>query len=204
MPPKNSSPELLYVHDAGTPPQTLNPIGKVNESRLYGLNYDRVFVDEIHDEALLRYVNIDTELTKHMLNEVCCNGNFEKGEVIKAMRNNDILVKVGNKFYTPTNIEYEVGLCGPTDVKIDATLAPYLEVTTKERTNPLAIKDVIFNDPATIVLWQDGTKTVVKANHGDTFDPEKGLAMAFAKKALGNKYEYYGKFQKLVKKGMKK
>ena len=26
------------------------------------------------------------------------------------------------------------------------------------------IKKVIYNDPATIVLWVDGTKTVVKAN----------------------------------------
>lgn len=27
------------------------------------------------------------------------------------------------------------------------------------------IKDVIFNDPATIVYWADGTKTVVKAEN---------------------------------------
>lgn len=203
MPPKNSvefNPELLYVHDTGTPLQTLNPIGKVNESRLDGLDCNcMIVVDGLHDEAL-RYADIDTALTKRLVYKVSYNGNFEKGEVIKAMHNNDILVKVGNKFYTPTNIEYEVSLCGPTDVKIDATLAPYLEVTAKERTNPLAIKDVIFNDPATIVLWQDGTKTVVKANHGDTFDPEKGLAMAITKKALGNKGKYFDILKKYLKK----
>ena len=49
------------------------------------------------------------------------------------------------------------------------------------------IKNVIFNPPATIVFWADGTKTVVKA-HGEEFDPEKGLAMAIAKKALGTGY----------------
>lgn len=58
------------------------------------------------------------------------------------------------------------------------------------------IKDVIFNDPATIIKWADGTKTVVKANGSDGYDPEKGLAMAIAKKALGNKYSYYDTFQK--------
>ena len=42
------------------------------------------------------------------------------------------------------------------------------------------IKNVIFNDPATIVFWEDGTKTVVKCQDGDEFDPEKGLAMAIA------------------------
>lgn len=49
----------------------------------------------------------------------------------------------------------------------------------------LRIKDVKFCDPATIVFWTDGTKTVVKANDGDIFDKEKGLAMAIAKKTMG-------------------
>lgn len=52
------------------------------------------------------------------------------------------------------------------------------------------ILDVIFNEPATIVFWADGTKTVVKAIY-DEFDPEKGLAMAIAKKALGNRGSYF-------------
>lgn len=56
-------------------------------------------------------------------------------------------------------------------------------------------KKVIFNDPATIVYWKDGTKTVVKAE-GEPFDPEKGLAMAIAKKSLGNKGDYYNEFKK--------
>lgn len=47
------------------------------------------------------------------------------------------------------------------------------------------IKNVIFNDPATIVFWADGTKTVVKCGENDIYDPEKGLAMAVAKKCLG-------------------
>lgn len=47
------------------------------------------------------------------------------------------------------------------------------------------IKDVIFNDPATIVYWVDGAKTVVKA-HNEKFDPEKGLAMAICKRFLGS------------------
>lgn len=46
------------------------------------------------------------------------------------------------------------------------------------------IKNVIFSGPCTIVLWEDGTKTVVRCNN-DVLDPEKGLAMAIAKKAMG-------------------
>lgn len=60
------------------------------------------------------------------------------------------------------------------------------------------IADVIFNGPATIVQWTDGTKTVVKCSKGENFDPEKGLAMAIAKKALGNKGNYYEVFKKFI------
>lgn len=45
------------------------------------------------------------------------------------------------------------------------------------------IERIIFNDPATIVYWTDGTKTVVKA-HEDEFSEEHGLAMAMARKFL--------------------
>lgn len=57
------------------------------------------------------------------------------------------------------------------------------------------IKNVIFNDPATIVFWSDNTKTVVKAQD-EPFDPEKGLAMAICKRALGNEGNYYNEIKK--------
>ena len=51
-------------------------------------------------------------------------------------------------------------------------------------------KRVIYHDPATIVYWEDGTKTVVKA-HDEPFDKEKGLAMAILKKALGGSFHRF-------------
>lgn len=56
--------------------------------------------------------------------------------------------------------------------------------------DPLEIEKVVFNPPATIILWADHTKTVVKCQGDDEFDPEKGMAMAFMKKALGNTGAY--------------
>lgn len=44
------------------------------------------------------------------------------------------------------------------------------------------IKEVIYNAPNTVVYWTDGTKTVVTATKGDTFNKEIGLAMAISKK----------------------
>lgn len=49
------------------------------------------------------------------------------------------------------------------------------------------IDRVIFNDPATIILWKSGEKTVVKCGPNDIYDKEKGLAMALCKYVLGNK-----------------
>lgn len=67
-----------------------------------------------------------------------------------------------------------------------------------------AIKDVIFAPPATIVYWSDGSKTVVKCSEKDVFDPEKGLAMAIAKRCGGNKGSYYKEIQNWVEKSGKK
>ena len=47
------------------------------------------------------------------------------------------------------------------------------------------IDRVIFNDPATIIHWKDGSKTVVKRSEDDTWDPEKGFCMAVIKKLYG-------------------
>ena len=76
----------------------------------------------------------------------------------------------------------------------------------KGETNMTAasIKNVIFAPPATIVYWSDGSKTVVKCSEKDVFDPEKGLAMAIAKRCGGNKGSYYREIQNWVEKSGKK
>ncbi len=51
---------------------------------------------------------------------------------------------------------------------------------------PLLPINVIFNNPATVVYWNDGTKTVVKCQPGDTFSAETGLTTAMLKKCMGN------------------
>lgn len=45
---------------------------------------------------------------------------------------------------------------------------------------------VIFNDPATIVFWNDGSKTVVKCSEDDVFDTYRGFTMAYLKKTMGS------------------
>lgn len=67
-----------------------------------------------------------------------------------------------------------------------------------------AIKKVIFNNPATIVIWNDGTKTTVKCSERDEYSEEVGLAMCISKKALGNKGNFNEVFKKHVPEYCKK
>ena len=71
------------------------------------------------------------------------------------------------------------------------------------KTRPMPMpkpKKIILNDPATIILWSDNTKTIVKKNSKDKkFDPEKGIALCYMKKALGNKGNYNNVFKEWIK-----
>ena len=81
-----------------------------------------------------------------------------------------------------------------------STVAP----STTEKSVLPGIKKVIFNAPATIVFWDDGTKTVVKCQPGkngklEKYDKEKGLAMCITKKALGNQSNFNNVINALLK-----
>lgn len=66
--------------------------------------------------------------------------------------------------------------------------------------NWLAIKKVHFSGDKTIVMWADGTKTMVSCGENEEFDPEKGLTMAIAKKVFGNQGNYYNQIKKWLPK----
>lgn len=69
----------------------------------------------------------------------------------------------------------------------------------------VGIKDVRFCDPATVVFWEDGSKTVVKCMDGDTFNPEHGIAMATLKHIFGDGYVNYKKdVQRFIEAGNKR
>lgn len=67
-----------------------------------------------------------------------------------------------------------------------------------ELTPRVKVEKVIFNKPATIIFWSDGTKTVVKCGENDTYDKEKGFYIACAKKLFGNDYKAVGRMNKAL------
>lgn len=48
------------------------------------------------------------------------------------------------------------------------------------------IKKVIYNPPATVIIWADGTKTVAKCDKDDIYDKQTGFLIAYFKKLFGN------------------
>lgn len=65
----------------------------------------------------------------------------------------------------------------------------YIDFNNKARYTGPTIRDIIFQDDTTIVRWQDGSKTMVKCTADDEFDKEKGVALCYMKKILGD-WEY--------------
>lgn len=67
-------------------------------------------------------------------------------------------------------------------------VAPLSEIGKRKDCAIPEIKKVIFNDPATIVLWADGTKTVVKCFEGDVYTKWAGFAFCICKKMMGDNF----------------
>ena len=119
--------------------------------------------------------------------------------VIEAFDYRDLLVGL-RRIYANGNIASKILWTDPEYI-VSTTLDETHSYCMLDTVNSskMMIKKVIFNNPATIVFWSDGSKTVVKS-HLDDYDPEKGLAMAIAKKALGNEGNYYNVFKKWLPK----
>lgn len=60
----------------------------------------------------------------------------------------------------------------------------------------IGIKKIIFSKPVTTIIWSNNTKTQIRCQKGDRWDPEKALAMAICKKALGNTPYFNNYFKK--------
>jgi len=108
-----------------------------------------------------------------------------------------------NKKYDGTLL-HKILTEGRTDMTVGEALRyadnkPYYSCKNSYVVRDATIDKVIFHDPATIVYWKDGTKTVVKCGPNDTYSKETGLALCYMKKVLGNKGNYNDVFRKWIK-----
>ena len=95
-------------------------------------------------------------------------------------------VSVNNNGYTyrvPNGVP-----CIEMTTEIDSDAWDLLIGKTANKSKPSApsVKRIVYHDPATIVFWQDGTKTVVKCMDGEPFEKYAGFCAALAKKVFGS------------------
>lgn len=106
--------------------------------------------------------------------------------------------KVSRVKYKDYSTLYKNNECKNNTTKESSEKKHMIHLNVTDTTLHVSIENVIFNDPATIVVWGDGSKTVVKCQDGDDFDKEKGLAMAISKKVLGNKSNFNNTFKHFI------
>ena len=139
---------------------------------LFDENFNPIFKEENNMTTI--------ERIKDLLNRrgftIAARHYNSDGSISLLIRENRSLITIEGRVWPHTVAEWFVSW----------VISAYEEEQKRNNTpKSLTITKVIFNDPATIVFWADGTKTVVKCCEHDEFDPEKGMAMAIAKKALG-------------------
>ena len=103
-------------------------------------------------------------------------------------------LRLGDFHFTPSGTGFTMSK--------GAAKPPKIEIDLRD-----GVKKVIYNPPATIIYWADGTKTVVKCSDHDIaagrMDPETGIVYALAKRLLGNKGNFNDVLRRLVKSAKK-
>ena len=173
------------------------------------------------------YVDTDTantyqmaanEIIKQTLNNICGKKeekNMKAIDIYNLTKNHGMATIVTGGTSIPvriTDVAHESGMYTADTTTltcevqhVPAPLARRAAKVAKQHRSDL-IKNVYFNAPVTVVIWTDGSKTIVKANGDEPYDPEKGLAMAIAKKFMGDndtKSNYYDVFKKWLPKPKK-
>ena len=123
---------------------------------------------------------------KDTANWICDIISANKSE---HMDYHSIPVKAGTEYLNTLYKQRAESLFGSIDPKKysieykgDFIGGPYIQVPQ--------IQQVLSHDPATIIFWKDGTKTVVKAHDGDEYDIEKGILYGIIRKVYGEGRNY--------------
>lgn len=159
-----------------------------------------------YDFDLVRVDTSDTDIRKEIeLLELVAKTKMVKTDYNACSKRKDGLRAAA--YYVDESIIPKTlmdGSCGKTDISREEAkevmrrfVKDIYGLQAPALINRLEIEKVIFNEPATIVFWSDGSKTVVKCAN-EEFDKEKGLAMAICKRVLGNKGNYFNEFRKWI------
>lgn len=92
-------------------------------------------------------------------------------------------------------VEPDAGICEKEELRKEIlSKMATINVAETKSFYSLNVSKIIFNPPATIVFWEDGTKTVVKCAAEDEFSEYYGFLAALGKKV----YENNSQIKKLI------
>ena len=99
------------------------------------------------------------------------------------MQDKDVYLEVnGERFgVIPRDFTWETEYGCLPEIHLEGVLTEAMKPTKRKA----GIKDVIFNPPATVILWGDGSKTVVKCGEEDVYNPLTGFLLAYMKHGEG-------------------
>lgn len=119
---------------------------------------------------------IVTELRKLLL--IFTAGRCSKMKEDAEKENKDMYTTISESLYKYSHNSKDICLTGKS-----AADNSVVKVT-------IGIEKVIYNNPATVIFWKDHTKTVVKCQGEDSYDPQKGFMLCILKKLMGNQGNY--------------
>lgn len=128
-------------------------------------------------------------------------GPWDQTEIIKDIRLEDIRMPYfANHARTISELCIVGGRRNGKTAYLNDLLTGHWGVRSESHNLPeIKNVDYQYKSGLTVVIWEDGTKTFVKCTN-EIFDEEKALAMAIAKKAMGNEYKYFKKIKKWLPK----
>lgn len=94
-----------------------------------------------------------------------------------------------NSFYDDKTLDYILkDIIKEKAKEAEKALKKEVEEGKREEINRFSkkIRNVYFNEPYTIIVWKDGSKSIVKCQEGDEYDKEKGFALALLKHIFGD------------------
>lgn len=110
-------------------------------------------------------------------------------EDIEDLKNNFECFKKTHDFFDDDMLHYLLKEIQEKKAKeVEEKLNRAVNKMRRDRIKALAnsIREVKFHDPYTIIFWKNGEVTRVKCQKGDTYDAEKGFAIALIKSIIGD------------------
>lgn len=165
------------------------------------------------DDITVDYTYLGESSTATILMDLGEEENEVMGMSLNARKIKEVTIKCEDGKTYEGRVERIVGC--PYDISSQELTVK----VSKQASGNYGIKEVIFQNPATIVYWTDGTKTVVncmdnaeikkkivdgketivrKPRKCDTYSKEVGLAMAISKKWAGNEGNYNKIFREFI------